>query len=117
LNGSRNGGANITAPAGVIDDLREPLPVHDVVVVLRLALVRHVKVTIVVVTDVLLVEPRNVHVPLQRILLLHVPVRDELHAVRIHVHGENDVVVQYATRLVVVAAQQLIHGLHQLRGA
>ena len=100
----------------VVDDLREPIPEHDVVVVLRLVLVRHVEVTIVVVTDVLLVKPRNVHVPLECVLLLHVPARDELHPVRVDVNGEDDVVVQDPPRLLIVAAQELIHALHQLRG-
>ena len=101
----------------IVDDLREPLPVHDAVVVLRLVLIRHVKVTIVVVTDILLVETRNVHVPLERVGVLHVPARDELHAVWIDLHGEDDVVVQDALRLLVVAAEKLIDRLHELRGA
>ncbi len=98
----------------VVDDLREPLEVLNPRDVHRLGLIQHVEVTIVVVTDVLLIETRDVHVALERVRVLHVPVRDELHPVRIRVNGQDDQVVQEAHRLRIGAADQLIRRLDQL---
>src|SRR5207237_9577259 len=44
----------------------------------------------------------------------HVPARDELHAIWIRVHRENDAVAEDPQRLGIVAANQLIYGLDQL---
>ena len=84
----------------VVDDLREPLVVQDAVHVDRLGLARHVEVAVVVVADVLLVSARQPDERAQqRIALAHVPVRDELVAVRVGVHGQHDHVAQEAQRL------------------
>lgn len=101
----------------VVHDLRVPVPEHQVIDVLRLRQVRHERVAIVVVARVFVVEERNVHVPLQRVRVLHVPVGHQLHAVGIGVHGEDDVILEDAHRLFVVAADQLVGRLDQLVGA
>jgi hypothetical protein len=85
-----------------------------VVHVSRLGLIRHEEVTVIVVPDVFLIEPRDVQVALERVRLAHVPARDELHAVRVRVHGENDDVVQDASRLLVVAAHEIVDGGNEL---
>ena len=65
--------------------------------------------------DVLLVEPRQVAgLALARILVTHVPVGDQLHAVGIDVRGEDDHVAEEAQRLRIVLADQLIDRLGQL---
>ena len=48
------------------------------------------------------------------ILVAHVPVGDELHAIGVGVDGEDDHVAQEAHRLFVGPADELIDGLHQL---
>ena len=65
--------------------------------------------------DVLLVEPRQAgqRSPL-RVGLAHVPVGDQIVAVRVGVHQQDDDVAQDAPRLLVVAADQLVAGLDQL---
>ena len=66
-----------------------------VLMLMRLGKVGHEEVAVVVVARVLLVEPRMcMSSALQRVLVLHVPVGHELHAVGIRVHGEDDVVVR-----------------------
>ena len=99
----------------VVHDLREPLheqlPVH----VLGFLQIRHVRIAVVVVARVFLVEPRHAgQRALQRILLAHVPVGDEIVAVGIGVRGENDDVAEEARGLGIVLADQLVDRLHQL---
>ena len=98
----------------VVHDDRMPLPEHEVIDVLRLVQIRHERITIVVVARVLVVQQRDVHVARERVVVLHVPVRDELHAVGIRVHGEDDVILEDALRLVVVAREELVGRLDQL---
>ena len=78
--------------------------------------VRHVEVAVVVVADVLLIEPRQAAgaALLLRSGVAHVPVGHQLHAVGIGVHGEDDHVAQEAHRLFVGLADELIDGLDQL---
>ena len=101
----------------VVHDLRQPLPVHQLVHVLGLARVRHVEVAIVVVPGVLLVEARAAGAARGRIGVLHVALRDHLHPVRVGVDGDDDHVAQDARGLLVGAAHELIDGLDQLMGA
>ena len=101
----------------VVHDLREPGQVHPPVHVRGLVLVRDVEVAVVVVADVLLVEARDVHPARLGIGVLHVPVGDELHAVRVRVHEDDDHVVQNPQRLSVVPGEELIVCLDQLVGA
>ncbi len=65
--------------------------------------------------DVLVVEPRQTcQIALQRIFLTHVPIRDNLLAVRIRLNAKHDHIIQKAQRLGVIRARQLIHRLHEL---
>ena len=99
----------------VVHDLRVPLDEQLLRHVARLGQRIHVRVTVVVVTRVLFVQARNRRGgALELVALLHVPVRDELHAVRIGVRHENDHVVQDAHGFVVVAAGELPERLHEL---
>ena len=99
----------------VVHDLREPLAVEDPVDVHRLRLVHHVEVAVVVVADVLLVEPRQLAgAAILLVRLAHVPVGDQLHAIGIGVRREDDDVLQDALRLFVVLADELVDGFDQL---
>ena len=103
----------------VVDDLREPLVVHDSVHVLGFGLGVGVEVAVVVVADVLLVQPWQAF---RRALLgvlgaVHVVVRDQVHAVGIGVDKENDDVVQDAERLGIVGDQELVERFHEHLGA
>ena len=66
--------------------------------------------------DVLLPEARDVVGSLALLgnRLAHVPVGDQLHAVGVGVHGQDDHVVEDAQRLGVVARDHLVDELHQL---
>ena len=111
----RAGGAGLVM---VVHDLREPLEVHRAVHVRALGLRRHVEVAVVVVTDVLLIEPRQAGSgSARRLRLAHVPARHQLHAVGVRMHGQDDQIVQEARRLGVGAGDELIHGLDQLMRA
>ena len=101
----------------VVHDLRIPLHEQLLRHVARLGQRIHIRVAIVVVTGVLLVQARNVRIAAQLIGLLHIPVRHELHAVRIGVRHENDAVVQDPHRLVVGAAGELVERFDELLGA
>ena len=98
----------------VVHDLRQPLPVHQLVQVLGFLRVRHVEVAVVVVARVLVVEARAAGAPLQRIRVLHIALRDHLHAVGIGVHGNDDHVAQDPRRLLVGAAHELVDRFDQL---
>ncbi len=93
----------------VVHDLREPLAVHDAVDVLRLGERRHVEVAVVVVAGVMVVQHRNVHV-----VVLHVPVRHQIHAIRVHEHAQLNHVVQEPHRFFVRAADHLPDVLDEL---
>ncbi len=99
----------------VVDDLWKPLPEHDPVHVRGLRHVRHEEVAVVVVTHVLVVDAGQV-VQRARLLvrLAHVPVRDDLLAVGVGLHGEQDHVVEEAQGLLVRARHHLPHQLHEL---
>ena len=103
------GGAGLVL---VEDDLREPLVEQLPVDVGRLSHLRHVAVAIVVVADVLLVEARNaLELTLQRIVVAHVPVRHQFHAVRIVVGEQDYDIVQRPQGLGVVHGQQAVEDL------
>ena len=101
----------------VVHDLRIPFHEHLLRHVARLGQCVHVRVTVVVVTGVLFVQARNVRIAAQLVGLLHVPVRHQLHAVRIRVRHENDAVVQNPHRFVVGTAGELIERFDELLGA
>ena len=83
-----------------------------------LRLVHHVEVAVVVVPDVLLVEPRDIGgAALLRFGVPHVPVGDQLHAVRVGVHRQDDHVAEDAHRLLIGLAGELVDGLDELLGA
>ena len=89
--------------------------VQNPVLVLRLVLRGREELPVVIVPDVLLVEARQVvHRPLLGHRIPHVPVGDEVIAVRIGVHEERDAVVEEALRLVVGAAHHLVDHLAEL---
>ncbi len=99
----------------VVEDLREPLVVQHTIDVLGLGLRGREEVAVVVVADVLLVQPRHAgETALLRHRAPHVPVGDEIVAVRVGVHEQHDDVVQQAQRLVVVAAHHLVDHLAEL---
>ncbi len=93
----------------VVDDLRVPLAVQDLVDVLALDDARHVEVAVVVVARVLVVEHGNAHVP-----ALHVPVGHQIHAVRVDEGAQLDHVAQEPQRLLVGAAHHLVDVLDEL---
>ena len=102
----------------VIEDLREPLVVQHAVDVFGLGLRRGEEVAVVVVADVLLVQLRQVRqAPLLGIRRTHVPVRNQIVAVRIGMHEEDDHVVQNPHRLFIGAADHLVDHLAELLGA
>ena len=102
----------------VVYDLREPLPVCHPIHILRLGLGRHVKIPIVVVAYILLIEARDARGrPLFRNGVAHVPVRHQLHAVRIGVHGEENDIIEKPHSLLVSPADHLVHPLHELMRA
>ncbi len=99
----------------VVHDLREPFDEQLAVHVGGFLHVRHVEIAIVVMADVLRVEPRQArHAALQRILFAHVPRRDEFLSVGIRERIEPDDVVQKPHRFRIVAAGHLIHHFHFL---
>ena len=99
----------------VVENLRQPLVIQDAVDVLGLGLGRGEEVAVVVVADVVMVEARQPGgAPLQRIRVAHVPVGDELVAVGVGVHEQQDALVEEAQRFLVAAADHLVDRLHQL---
>jgi hypothetical protein len=109
----RAGGTGLVV---VVHDLRNPLDGELAATCCGSpAAFSDVEVAVVVVADVLLIQPRDVaRVPLLLVGLLHVPVRHQLHAVGVRVHGQDDEVVEESQCLLVVAAHQLVHGLREL---
>ena len=102
----------------VVDDLREPLRVGDPVHVTGLREVPHEEVAIVVVAGVALIEHREPGRRARpRVRTAHVPRADQLHPVRVRVHGEDDHVVEEARGLRVGQAHQIVDELHELVGA
>ncbi len=111
----RAGGARLVM---VVDDLREPLAIQHAVHVLRLGLSVSVEIAVVVVADVFLIEARQSRQrPVLRILVAHVPVGDQVHAVGIGVNKENDDVIENAQRLLIVEVQELVNHLVEHLGA
>jgi hypothetical protein len=99
----------------VVHDLRIPGPEQNAVHRLRLGLRCHVGVTVVVVTSILVVEPRQPRCrPLERIRLAHVPVRHQLLSVRICRHQQYDVVAEKPESFRIVATHQIVQHLNQL---
>ncbi|MNJ31664.1 hypothetical protein D3C77_263080 [compost metagenome] len=95
----------------VVDDLREPLAEELPVDVGRLGHGRQVVVAVVIVADVLLVQLGDAgELTLQRILVAHVPGRDQLPPVRVQRREQDDDVVQDARRLGVLGRQPFIEG-------
>ena len=102
----------------VVDDLREPLAVHRAVHVLRLGQRRHVEVTVVVVTGVLLVQHRDRGArALERIVGAHVPIGDQVVTVRVRMRREDDHVVEDPQRLGVRVIVESVDHLRELLGA
>lgn len=102
----------------VVDDAGEPLDGHLAVHVGGFYLAGEEKIAVVVVADVLLVEPGEVrHAALEGIFFAHVPVGDEFLAVGVGQDAEDDVVVEDTESFGVVAADELVDGLHKLLGA
>ena len=99
----------------VINNLRKPFDKHLPVHVGRFRHVRHVKVTVVVVPNVVLEQHRQpFHLALRRILLAHIPVGHEFLPVRIGQHAKLDGVVQQPHRLRIGLAHHFIDLLHLL---
>ena len=73
----------------VVHDLGQPLLVEQRVDDAGLGLRLHVRVAVVVVADVLLVQPRHRAVLVRRVQVLAVPVDDHVHAVGVH-RGQQD---------------------------
>ena len=68
-------------------------------------------------TGVLVVQDGDsARAPLQRIVLPHVPVGHELHAVGVHVYRQQDHIIQDPQRLRVRPAHHPVHHLHELLG-
>ncbi len=99
----------------VVHDDGEPLAIHHLVRVDALRHVHHVEVAVVVVADVLLIEPRDaVGRPLLLVGLAHVPVRHELHAVRVDERAQDDGVAQDPQRLGIGLRVQPVDRFDQL---
>jgi hypothetical protein len=98
----------------VVHDLRVPLDELLSRDGLGLRLVVGVGVAVVVVAHVLLVEPGNVHRPLLRVGIAHVPVGDQLHPVRVDRGEEQDDVVQDAEGLGIAARRHLVGDLEEV---
>uniref|UniRef100_A0A0N5A4K1 LigA n=1 Tax=Parastrongyloides trichosuri TaxID=131310 RepID=A0A0N5A4K1_PARTI len=95
----------------VVDDLREPLAEELPIDVGRLGHGRQVVVAVVIVADVLLIQHRDaVVLALQRILVAHVPGRNQLPPVRVQRREQDDYVVQDALGLGVLGRQPFIEG-------
>ncbi len=95
----------------VIDDLREPLAEELPIDIGRLGHRGQIVVAVVIVTDVLLIQARNRGVlALQRVLVAHIPGRDQLPSVRVQRREQDDHVVQDAPGLGVLGRQPFIEG-------
>ena len=99
----------------VVNNLREPLAVQDLVDRFGFRQCRHVEVPVIIVARVFVVKPGNaIGRTAGRLSLAHVPIRDKFHAVRIDEAVENDNVIQQSRRFRIRAARQLIDALDQL---
>ena len=116
----RAGGSGLVV---VVHDLRKPLQEQLAIHIGGFLHVGHVEIAIVVVTDVLGVEARQIiHVALvlrtQRSIQLfaaaHIPVGDEFLAVGVGLDEEHNVVVEQAHSLRVGAAHHLVDHFHEL---
>ena len=99
----------------VVHDLRQPLPVHQLIQVLGFGQIGHIKVAVVIVPRILVVQARRARraaLCLNRIL--HVALGYHLHAVGIGMYHHDNDVLENARRFFVVAAHELIARLDQL---
>ena len=110
-------GARWTGLVVVVDDLRKPLLVQHPVDVGRLGKGGHVEISIVVVPGILLVQDGHpLRTPPQRVGLTHVPIGNQLHAVRIHLNGQKDYVVEDAQGFRVRATDHAVNEFDELVG-
>jgi hypothetical protein len=102
----------------VVHDLRQPLPVEQIVDDPRLRLRLHVGVAVVVVADVLLVEPRHRAVLVRRADVFPIPVDHEIQAVGVDrgQQHEDDVVADLAALVRFVDGQLMRQQEGVLRG-
>ena len=108
-------GARRTRLVVIVDDLGKPLLEQHPVDVGGLGKGGHVEITIVVVPRILLVQDRQPpRAAPQRVGLAHVPVGDQLHAVRINLNRQQDHLVEDAQGLRVGAADHTVNELHEL---
>ena len=102
----------------VVHDLRKPLDEKLAIDVGGFLHIGHVEIAVVIVADVFLPKARDV---LKRALgglgLAHIPVGNQLHAVRVGMGGQNDNVVQDAHGFRIVARYHFVDELHQLMSA
>ena len=99
----------------VVENLRQPVVIEDAVDVFGLGLRRREEVAVVVVADVFLVQARQAGgAAPQRIGIPHIPVGDEVVAVRVRVDEQDDAVVEEPQGLRVVPADHLIDHLGEL---
>jgi hypothetical protein len=91
------------------------ISVSSAIHVLGLGLGRAEEVTVVVVADVLLIEFwETAELPLQWVRAAHVPVGDQVVAIRIGVHEQDDDIIEQAQGFFIIAAHELIDRLTQL---
>ncbi len=102
----------------IVDDLRIPGAEQHAVDVFRLRHLHHVAVTIVVVADIFVIKPWDgCKFPFLRVLVPHIPVADQFHAIGIVVAQQDDAVVQHAQGFGVVLGEHAVQHLDlALRG-
>ena len=99
----------------VVDDLGDPIDVEDAGQVAGLPHVHHEEVPVVIVTDVFVVEPRDVEIQaLQRIRVPHIPRAHEFLPVRVIDRKQDHDVVEDAERFRVGARREHPERLDQL---
>ena len=98
----------------VVNYLRHPLHVLLHGNIGRLLHVVHEKISVVVVPDILLIQHRDVFIPLGLFRRKHVPIGHDLHAIGIHMNQQDDDLIQNSKRLRIVFGSQFIERLDQL---
>ena len=102
----------------VVDDLRKPLPIKNLIDRFGFRLRGHVKITVVVVSCVLLVKPRQIgRRAFLGISLTHVPVRHQLQTIRIDACRQKYRVIEKPERFIVRVTDHPVNKFHQLLGA
>ena len=86
----------------VVNYLRHPLHVLLHGNIGGLLHVVHEKISVVIVTHILLVEYRDIFIPFGFVFRAHVPIRHDLHPIGIHMHEQNDYLIQNAKRLRII---------------